>query len=367
MKLGFQPNSDDDLLIKAIEPDAFASKIGLDIVSVSTSGWSSACCPLHSEDSPSFGIDLDPQSDTYLRWRCFHESDSRGDAIELVAKIKEISRTSARELMFEWFDFDGIPAPDLDDLLKELEKRAPVKHQFRIPLPRTTNDVGPIVEYLLNDPKRKVAGYTEEDALAIINRWGLRHADGGYYADRIIIPMCDPNGRQVYFQAQATNPEFIQHLEPPRHKAKLFPQGTMPDILHGLHLIEGGTVVVVEGYFDACALDHWGIPTVMATSASLSEAQIALLVEYADRVIVWFDNDVRKGDRNTGQEAAHTACLALKDAGLEAYRVEGPADIDPDEVGGYAQARKIIRECSTVYAPNSEPGYDELEDMLDDW
>ena len=364
MKLRFTPASDDDLLTQAIEPDAFAEKLELEVVHVSDSGWSSACCPIHHEESPSFGIDLNPESDTYLRWRCFHD-DSSGDAIGLVARSKDISREDARELLFEWFDFDGVPAPDLDDLLKELEKREKVRRQFRIPLPRTTSDPEPIVRYLTQSPKRKLMGYTEADALAIIDKWGLRYADRGYYQDRIIIPMCNPTGRQVYFQAQAVDPTFVEHLDPPRNKPKLFPGGSMPDILHGLHLVQGGTVVVNEGYFDTCALQHWGLPAVMANSASLTPAQIAMLIEYADKVIIWFHNDVRDGKKNTGQIAAHKACTALMQAGVEAWRVEGPPNVDPDEVGSLAKARKIIRGHSIAYKPKFAPGYDEIEALLD--
>jgi len=362
MKLQFSKPTDDDLLTQAIDADAFAAKLDLDIVHVSDSGWSSACCPMHHEETPSFGIDLNPQSDTYLRWRCFHD-DSRGGAIELVSRVKETSREHARELLFEWFDFDGIPAPDLDDLIKELEKRDPVVRKFKIPLPRTCSDTEPIVKYLVE--QRSSMNYDEADAQVIIDRWGLKYSDSGYYAGRIIIPMYEPQGRQVYFQAQAVDPSMVEHFDPPRNKRKLFPSGSQPDILHGLHLIEGDTVIIVEGYFDACALQHWGLPGVMANSASLSGAQIDLLVEYATKVIVWFDNDVKDGKKNTGQTVANKACLALQDAGLIAYRVEGPANTDPDEVGSAAEARKIIKTCSHAYKPRTEPGYDELEALID--
>jgi len=360
MKLRFSPLNDDDELIAAIEPDKFIEQLDLDVVRVSSSGKSSCCCPLHDEENPSFVINLDPEDDDYLRWTCFHEGDAYGDAIELIARVKEVDREKARELAFEWFDFSGVNAPDLDDVIALMEKGdRPQRKLYRIPLPRTGDDTTPIIKYLVDVRK---SGYTEEDAVAIIDKWGLKFTREGYYQNRIIIPMLDSNGKQVYFQAQAVD-NSVAHFEPPRNKAKLFPGGASTNhILHGLHDLDSSTIIVVEGFWDAVYLRHHGLPAVMASSASLSDTQISLLIEHANKVIIWFDNDEKKGKRNVGQEEANTACQKIMDAGLIAYRVKGPPNVDPDEVGD--QARDIIRHNSIPYRRKLAPAWNEIDDLL---
>lgn len=85
--------------------------------------------------------------------------------------------------------------------------------------------------------------------------------------------------------------------------------------------------ILVEGYFDAIALDHAGVPGVVASmGTSLTAAQASLLKRHTRRVIISYDGD------DAGRNAALRAAPILLSAGLSVQILVANDKEDPDSV-----------------------------------
>ncbi len=353
-------------IVRNVPIDKLLERLDVEVITWRKSAGYVTACPFHPPDrSPSFAIQNQGDPQKIGRWNCFH--GSAGDLFDFVSQLQEISRQDAKDLLVRWFKLYRIPAPDIDELRKRLAAKKPkVADELpRIPLPRTCDDIEPIVEYLTTNPTRMKMGYNRTDIERLIKRWGLRFADGGYYANRIIIPIWDKKGEQVYYQAQAIDMSLVEHLPAPQNKVKLYPaKSPTPYHIHNIHRITGDYVITVEGFWDMAALDYWGLPTIMAGQARITPAQVALLIEHFRRVFVWFDNDVKEERVNAGQVNAKKACRRLTTRSVKAWRVVGPAGVDPDELGSGAAARKILRNNSNLYQLKHAPTNDDLKRRL---
>ena len=355
---------EDRQLIQKVPVDKLLEKLGVDVVQWRARAGYIACCPFHPDNSPSFAIQN--EGDKKGLWNCFHDRDNfKGDMFDFVARMRDVDKAEARSLLMGWFSIDGTLAPDVTELKRRLSAQSDPEpyHLPRVPLPRTGDDVEPIIHYLMNDPSRKLMGYTRDDSLQIIKRWNLRYARSGYYTNRIIIPMCNVKGDQIFYQAQAISKEAVAHLPGYQSKIKLYPsKAPVPLHLHNLHDIEGDYVIVVEGFWDMVALDHWGFPVVMSGSAYLTPEQLDLLVEHVRRVWIWYDND-SDNPNNPGLKNAETAADKLFSNEIQAWVVEGPKG-DPDEVGSRKKARRILRTMSHRLVSNLVPTIEDLENEI---
>lgn len=119
----------------------------------------------------------------------------------------------------------------------------------------------------------------------------------GYYdvfRDRIIIPVCDPDGRVVAFGGRTLGNDQPKYLNSPDtelfHKRQtLFALDKAKD-----SITQSNQVILVEGYFDAIALHAANIPNVVASlGTSITEKQIKLALRYSSKTELIFnlDND----------------------------------------------------------------------------
>jgi DNA primase len=83
--------------------------------------------------------------------------------------------------------------------------------------------------------------------------------------------------------------------------------------------------ILVEGYFDAIAPDHAGVPGVVASmGTSLTSGQASLLRRYTSRVVIAYDGD------DAGRNATLRAAQVLLAAGLTVSALDLQGEKDPD-------------------------------------
>jgi DNA primase len=167
-------------------------------------------------------------------------------------------------------------------------------------------------------------------ALPLAEKLGLirRGSAGGYvdlFRNRLIIPICDGQGRPIAFGGRILGegqPKYLNSPESPvYHKS---------DVLFGLHMAraamrEQGAAIVVEGYFDHLALWQGGVKQVVATcGTALTEGHVQLLKRSAGRLYTLFDGDA------AGQKATERVMDLVLGSGLPSSVVELPAGDDPD-------------------------------------
>jgi len=200
----------------------------------------------------------------------------------------------------------------------------------------------------------------------MINHWDLKYAVGGYYKDRLVIPIVcnnrilsfaarDMSGRSEIWlkmlkQAKIdklTVTELAELCEKYECKKIIYPpildkfDETKMNIIYGssikylLFNIDEAIknkdyVILVEGVFDAMKLHMWGFNVIAILGTKLSGYNRSLLLSNFDRIYVALDNDIKENNTNPGQEAAAKIIKSIGDE-VDTFNVLLPPGKDPDE------------------------------------
>lgn len=274
-----------------------------------------ACCPFHSEKTPSFVVNPDTQS-----WRCYGACSTGGDIFNFAQKqhgwsfaeaLNELGRLAGvevqrrtpeqrardqkldemRGLMAAVTDFFHLALLDNPAVLAYAASKRGFSEDTiaRYGLGFAPNGWTHTVDHL------QQLGY-EEDLIITV---GLaRRSDQGrvydYFRNRLMIPIRDERGRVIGFGARALNPED----EPKYLNSPQTPLFDKSRTLFGLDIArstirDSETAVIVEGYMDALQAHQAGFTNVVAQmGTSLTEMQLKLLApRWAKRIILALDSD----------------------------------------------------------------------------
>ncbi len=113
---------------------------------------------------------------------------------------------------------------------------------------------------------------------------GIERYELGYSEnhDMVTVPVHDPDGNPLGFVARSIEGKEFKNTSGLRKSHTLF----------NLHRVKAKSeVVIVESSFDAIRLDLAGIPAVASLGAGVSKAQLELLNQYFNRVIIVPDAD----------------------------------------------------------------------------
>ncbi|KZK89871.1 DNA primase [Pseudovibrio sp. W64] len=341
-----------------------------------------ACCPFHSEKSPSFHVD-----ERRNRYKCFGCGES-GDHFKFLMETEGLSFPEAVE---ELAGVAGIamPAPD-PQAAKRAAKRNSLtdvcemaaryfRHVFQSADGRAAQEYvqrrGLSAETLnefqfgFAPPGRdnlKKALMAKDVTEAELIEVGLliKPEDGrpsyDRFRNRLMIPIHDDRGRAVAFGGRTMDPDGQpKYLNSP--ETPVFHKGTMLFNAHRARqpAYESGQAIVVEGYMDAIALWQVGIKaTVASLGTAFTEDQIMRLWKFADEPVVCFDGDV------AGISAAHRAVdriLPVLTSGKSFQFAFLPDGQDPDDVinaGGtaamYGEIEKALPLSEVVWRRESE-------------
>jgi DNA primase len=179
-------------------------------------------------------------------------------------------------------------------------------------------------DYLLSRLGRKYKVEQLEKAGLVVPR---REKSGHYdrFRNRLMIPIHNEAGTIIGFGGRSldgTDPKYLNSPE-----TQLFNKSTLlfnyfraRDQIRKME-----RAVLVEGYFDCIALDHAGVPGVVASmGTSLTPGQASLLRRIAKQVVIAYDGD------NAGRNAALRAAPILLSAGLSVGIIDLGDGQDPD-------------------------------------
>jgi len=276
-------------------------------------------CPFHQESTPSFTVNTAKQM--YYCFGC----KAGGDALQF---IKEIGKQSFAEAVVSLAQKYQVPiqavAPSKGlDFQRQLSLRQQLYEVLAIAtsfFQHALYHFPAAKEYLTTDrgiPEGVIQqfklGYAPDtwDTLygylvnqrkypaILVEQAGLISAkkSGGYvdrFRNRIMVPICDPNGRVIGFGGRSLANEQPKYLNTP--ETELFNKSKT---LFALDQAKGSIsrddyAIVVEGYFDAIALHGAGISQAVASmGTSLTEDQVKLLLRYtaSKQVMINFDAD----------------------------------------------------------------------------
>ena len=306
-----------------------------------------ACCPFHSEKTPSFTVS--PTKQFYHCFGCGAHGTAIGFLMEYGGKsfpdaVEELARDAGLEVPrsvtpaedarhAQGQDLTGLllhaakfyrtalkEAPRAIDYLKDRGLTGPIAVRFGIgyapdewqPLARVFPDY--------QDQALETAG------LVIAGDSGKRY---DRFRDRIMFPIHDASGRVVGFGGRVLDKGEPKYLNSP--ETPLFSKGRE---LYGLFqarqaIRAAGKVVVVEGYMDVVALAQHGVEHVVATlGTATTAAHVQKLFRLTDTVVFCFDGD--EAGRRAAWRALDNTLAWLAD-GKNAKFLFLPDGADPDD------------------------------------
>jgi DNA primase len=233
------------------------------------------------------------------------------------------------------------------DVSKFTELKSLVKTSKSIKETQVVNSVSLPDEYLsLVD--NKTSDIKARHALAYLKRrnvdshdivkYNIGYCDKGLYANMIIIPTYDKDGRLNYFTARSFEKEpYVKYRNPSASR----------DIIPNEHLINWNIpIVICEGLFDAIAIKRNAIPLLGKNIQSSLMKKIVTSV--VDKIYIALDRDAIK--------QALKFCERLMAEGKEVYLVD-LQDKDPSEMGFENFTRLIQNTVPLTY-------YDLMEQKL---
>ena len=301
-----------------------------------------ACCPFHSEKTPSFTV-----SPTKQFYHCFG-CGAHGTALGFLLEYEHMSFPDAVAALAQDV---GLPVPDSGEperpkpppaLWDALEQAARFYKQQLKQAPRA-------IDYL---KRRGLTG-------AIAARYGIGYAPEGWsplkqvfkdysadalaasglvvdgergrydrFRDRIMFPIRNIRGQIVGFGGRVLDQGEPKYLNSP--ETPLFHKGSE---LYGLFearaaIKAAGRAIVVEGYMDVVALAQHGVEfAVAALGTATTPIHARTLLRHTDRLIYAFDGDA--AGRKAAWRALENSLEALQD-GKEVSFLFLPEGEDPD-------------------------------------
>ncbi|MCF7871238.1 MAG: DNA primase [Candidatus Omnitrophica bacterium] len=304
-----------------------------------------ACCPFHSEKTPSFVVS--PQKQIFHCFGCGQgggvfqflmqaEKINFPEAVEMLAKklgmpisyqrdknsqLKNSCYQAAEEASL--FYHNILKSKEQEDVLAYLKKRGIAQKTidtFRLGFAPGRNS-------LINHMRKKGFTLGTLDKASLVSSAGEKFRD--IFCDRILFPIFDIRDRVVGFGGRIWKerkgaPKYINSGE-----SLIYSKRKM---LFGLNLakkeiIKEGYAVVTEGYLDMVVPFMRGVKNIVASlGTSLTQEQIKLLKRFCSKVVLVFDSD------NAGEAAMLRTINLLLENQLEVKIVNLPAGEDPDSV-----------------------------------
>jgi DNA primase len=305
-----------------------------------------ACCPFHSEKTPSFTVSAPKQF-----YHCFG-CGAHGTALGF---LMEYSGLGFIDAVKELAQSVGMTVPEMrsepvqrkadagDDLHGVLLKAA---HFYRAQLKEAAH----AIDYL---KRRGLSG-------EIAKRFGIGYAPAGWqglgavfpdynakalvaaglvkvneenrrydvFRDRIIFPIVDVRGNVIGFGGRVLGDGEPKYLNSP--ETPIFEKGRE---LYGLYqarsaIRKAGRVIVVEGYMDVVALAQHGVEYAVATlGTATTPVHVQKLLRQADEVVFCFDGD--DAGRRAAWRALENSLAHLAD-GKQVRFLFLPQGEDPD-------------------------------------
>lgn len=326
-------------------------------------------CPFHSEKTPSFNVS--PSRGSYYCFGC----QAKGDLFDWVQEREFLSFPEALErlaaragvaLQSGRAGSRAEAAPGEDDQQRQLVDacRRVCKEATALFQQALNAEVGAAARAYLQGRgmSRKIIeragiGFAPADAMNhlqadqdLLNHAGLMVGRRFLFADRIVLPICDEQGRPVAFTARRFLPETEggKYINSPG--TPIFEKSRT---LYGLDrarsaLREQRPLILVEGPLDGLALEQYGIDGAVATCGTSLSAHHASLIARRSRdvnPVILYDGD------QAGRDAAEKASFQLLGAGLSPRVVHLSEADDPDSWvrrEGEEEARRRIETAPSV-------------------
>jgi DNA primase len=338
-----------------------------------------ACCPFHSEKTPSFTV-----SQTKQFYHCFG-CGAHGTAIGFVMEysgigfvdaVKELAQGVGMSVPEERSERSQRRADESEDLHGVLLAAARFYRTALKTAPRAIDYLkrrglsGDIAKrfgigYAPDNWQNLEAVFPDYNAKALAAAGLVKQNEGRRYdlfRDRIMFPIVDVRGNVIGFGGRVLGSGEPKYLNSP--ETSVFEKGRE---LYGLYqarraIRDAGRVLVVEGYMDVVALAQHGVQYAVATLGTATTAShVQKLLRQSEEVVFCFDGDA--AGRRAAWRALEVSLADLAD-GKQVRFLFLPQGEDPDS---YVRSRgkEIFEGLLEASTPLSQFLLDELTARVD--
>ena len=306
-----------------------------------------ACCPFHSEKTPSFNVN--PQRGFFHCFGC----GTSGDAIRFLMlferltfaeAVTDLANKAGVELRHEGksnqrkpdqeaglhalqlasgFYQQQLQGPTGQDVRAYLDQRyVPAEWQERFQLGFAPDDWQRLHQYLL---AQKIPAQIQEQC-GLVKMADQQEHRYDRFRNRLIFPIRDARGRCIGFGGRVIRsedqPKYLNSPETPYYRKSQVLYG----LYEGLETIRRSReLIFVEGYLDVIRMHQYGFAQAVATcGTALTPEHLQLIRRHADSVVLLFDGDT------AGQKAALKNCQLFLPVPLDTYILTLPENEDPD-------------------------------------
>ena len=341
-----------------------------------------ACCPFHSEKSPSFTVSQQKQF-----YHCFG-CGAHGTALGFIMEYDRLDFVDAVEALAAEYHLDvpregGGPPPRQQDNKQQLyDILAKANQLYALQLKQSQRAIDYLKQRGLSGEVAKAfsLGYVPEgwdfiykqlgtstESIQALNKAGLLiEKDGGKqydrFRDRIMFPIRDRRGRIIGFGGRILDQGEPKYLNSP--ETPVFHKGQE---LYGIFEARQAVrdlqrIVIVEGYMDVVALAQHGIPYAVATlGTATSQEQISRLFRIVPELIFCFDGD--QAGRKAAWRALENALPVLRD-GVQARFLFLPEGEDPDSLVRH-EGQQAFEQRLSQATPLSDFMLEQLAEQVD--
>ena len=332
-----------------------------------------ACCPFHSEKTPSFTVS--PTKQFYHCFGCGAHGTALGflmeyEHLEFVEAVEELAKMQGLEVPREG-GRGGAPQRREQEGSKQLYPLLTQAEQFFRQQLRNHPEASRAIDYLKG---RGLSGEIARDFGVgfappgwdnLFNALGREHEkelilaglvvekEGGKrydrFRDRIMFPIRDRRGRVIAFGGRVLGDEKPKYLNSP--ETPVFHKGRE---LYGLYearqaLRELPRLLVVEGYMDVVALAQFGVRYAVATlGTAVTPEHLDLLFRQTDEVVFCFDGD--RAGRDAAWRGLENALPLMRDGRTLRFMFM-PEGEDPDTLirqVGQQGFEQLIEQAQTL-------------------
>jgi len=338
-----------------------------------------ACCPFHSEKTPSFTV-----SQTKQFYHCFG-CGAHGTAIGFVMEysgigfvdaVKELAQGVGMSVPEERSERSQRRADESEDLHGVLLAAARFYRTALKTAPRAIDYLkrrglsGDIAKrfgigYAPDNWQNLEAVFPDYNAKALAAAGLVKQNEGRRYdlfRDRIMFPIVDVRGNVIGFGGRVLDSGEPKYLNSP--ETSVFEKGRE---LYGLYqarraIRDAGRVLVVEGYMDVVALAQHGVQYAVATLGTATTAShVQKLLRQSDEVVFCFDGDA--AGRRAAWRALEVSLADLAD-GKQVRFLFLPQGEDPDSYVR-SQGKEVFEGLLEAAMPLSQFLLDELTARVD--
>ena len=306
-----------------------------------------ACCPFHSEKSPSFTVS--PNKQFYHCFGCGAHGTAVGFLMEhagmgFVEAVKDLAQSVGMKVPEEERSESAKQRARQGESLHEVLLRA--AQHYRNQLKDAPQAIAYLkkrglsgeiakrfgIGYVPEEWQNLAAAFTDYDGPMLATAGLVKQKEDGkrydVFRNRIMFPIVDVRGNVIGFGGRVLGDGEPKYLNSP--ETPVFEKGRE---LYGLYqarraIRDAGRVLVVEGYMDVVALAQAGVEYAVATlGTATTPVHVQKLLRQADEIVYCFDGD--SAGRRAAWRALENSLAHLAD-GKQIRFLFLPEGEDPD-------------------------------------